>query len=97
MFKVIKSLGKTLYKLLKPIDRIETWLTFGESMSEKDYELEIVESYRLLGEPRYRVKVKGTNLVINVHALSEDEALEKAKKIVNDLLKGSPERAEELL
>jgi hypothetical protein len=63
----------------------------------EEYELEIVEAYKLLGEPRFRVRVKGTKLVINVHALSEEEALEKARKIVSDLLKGSPDRGEELL
>ncbi len=67
-------------------------------MSDKidKYELEVVESYKMLGEPRFRVKVKGTNIVINVHASSEEEALKKAREILNDLLK-TPVRKEELL
>lgn len=50
-----------------------------------ELELEVVEEYMLLGEPRYRVRVKGTNLVINVHASSREEALEKARRIAESL------------
>jgi len=60
------------------------------------YELEVIESYKMFGEPRFRVKVKGTNMVINVYASSEEEALKKARDILNDLLK-IPTRKEELL
>jgi hypothetical protein len=65
-------------------------------MSSKDLELEVIESYKLMGEPRFRVRVKGTRMVINVHALNEEEALKKARKMLEDLLKGSPEREKEL-
>jgi len=46
-----------------------------------ELEFEVVEEYSLLGEPRYRVKVKGTNVVINVKAHSKEEAIAKARRI----------------
>ncbi len=48
-------------------------------------ELEIVEEYVLLGEKRYRVRVKGTNFYVNVSAQSREEALQKAKDILEKI------------
>ncbi|MEM4662155.1 MAG: hypothetical protein QXQ73_05725 [Desulfurococcaceae archaeon] len=41
-------------------------------------DLKIVEVYELLGEVRYRICVKGTNILVNVNAASEEDAFEKA-------------------
>ncbi|MEB2836758.1 MAG: hypothetical protein GSR80_000709 [Desulfurococcales archaeon] len=58
-----------------------------------DPRLEVVEHYRLLGEHRWRIRVVGTKIVVNVAADSEEEALEKAGEILGrvgiaDLIKG---------
>ncbi len=47
--------------------------------------VEIVEKYELLGERRYRVRVKGTNFYLNVKASNEDEALRKALELIKVL------------
>ncbi|MEM0000764.1 MAG: hypothetical protein QXH02_07675 [Desulfurococcaceae archaeon] len=41
-------------------------------------DLKVVEVYELLGEVRYRICVKGTNILVNVNAASEEDAFEKA-------------------
>jgi len=46
------------------------------------YEFELVEEYFLEGEHRYRLKVKGSNLIINVAANSLEEAASKAAGIL---------------
>ncbi len=48
-----------------------------------EYELEVVDEYILQGEKRFRVRVKGTRIVVNVAADSVGEALEKAKVILD--------------
>jgi len=48
-------------------------------------ELEIVEEYLLLGERRFRVRVKGTRLYVNVAASSPQEALAKARSLLEKL------------
>ena len=48
-------------------------------------ELEVVEEYVLLGERRFRVRVKGTNLYVNVAASSREEALSKALSMLEKL------------
>lgn len=48
-----------------------------------EYELEVVDEYILHGERRFRVRVKGTRIVVNVAADSVGEALEKAKVILD--------------
>ncbi|MEM4369676.1 MAG: hypothetical protein QXX15_02165 [Desulfurococcaceae archaeon] len=45
-------------------------------------ELKVVEVYELFNEKRYRIRVEGTNIVINVSATSEEEALRKALSIL---------------
>lgn len=47
--------------------------------------LEIIEEYELLGEKRYRLRIKGTNVIINVHANSNEEAVEKARHILQEM------------
>ncbi|MCE4620348.1 MAG: hypothetical protein F7C33_04915 [Desulfurococcales archaeon] len=44
-------------------------------------ELEIIEEYLLEGEKRYKVRVKGTRIILNVSASSPEEALEKASRL----------------
>lgn len=44
-------------------------------------QLRIIEKYVFLGQLRYRVQVVGTNIVFNVSAESDDEALEKALEL----------------
>ena len=41
-------------------------------------DLVIIEKYVFLGQQRYRVQVRGTNIVFNITATSDEEALEKA-------------------
>lgn len=46
-------------------------------------DLKVAEVYNLFGRKRYRICVQGTNIYVNVHADSEEEALEKALKILH--------------
>ncbi len=48
-------------------------------------EFEIVEEFLLLGEKRFRVRVKGSNIVFNVSASSPEEAIEKARELMERL------------
>ncbi|MCE4611071.1 MAG: hypothetical protein F7B17_03775 [Desulfurococcales archaeon] len=48
-------------------------------------ELEVVEEYVLLGERRFRIRVKGTNLYVNVAASNREEALSKALSMLEKL------------
>jgi len=48
-------------------------------------ELEIVEKYELLGETRYRVKIKNTKIILNVSAATDKEALNRAKELIREL------------
>jgi ABC-type branched-subunit amino acid transport system ATPase component len=50
-----------------------------EAVSER---LEVVEHYTLLGEHRWRVRVKGTRITLNVAAETEEEAFEKARRML---------------
>ncbi len=57
------------------------------------YEFEVVEEYFLNGERRFRLKVRGTNLIVNVTADNVDEAASKAAGLLDKtkaykLLKG---------
>jgi len=45
-------------------------------------DLQIVERYYFLGEPRYRIIIRGTNIVFNVRADSDEEAYEKALEMI---------------
>jgi len=54
-------------------------------MSSREVELELIEEYELLGEKRFRFRIKGTNIVINVGASKLEEAREKAIKIIEDM------------
>lgn len=45
-------------------------------------DLQVLETYELHGDKRYRVCVKGTNIVVNVSATNDSEALEKALAIL---------------
>jgi len=47
--------------------------------------LRIVEKYVFLGDIRYRIHVLGTNIVINVKAENDEEALEKALRIIEKI------------
>ncbi|MCE4603250.1 MAG: hypothetical protein F7C08_00215 [Desulfurococcales archaeon] len=47
-----------------------------------EYEFEVVEKYVLQGERRFRVRVKGTRIVVNIAADSVEEAVEKARAIL---------------
>ncbi len=48
-------------------------------------EFEIIEEYLLLGERRFRVRVKGAMIVFNVSASSPEEAVEKARELMEKL------------
>ena len=47
-----------------------------------DVELIIEDHYILENDSRYKVRVKGTNIIVNVSASNKDEALEKAMKLL---------------
>jgi hypothetical protein len=51
----------------------------------ENYRLEIVEEYELLGEKRYRVRIAGTSIYLNVAADNGEEALRKAQRMINEL------------
>jgi len=48
----------------------------------EEVEFEIVEVYMLDGQKRFRLRVKGTNIVVNVAAETPDEAGEKAASLL---------------
>jgi len=48
-------------------------------------DFEVIEEYELMGEKRFRVRLKQTNLVFNVAASSREEAIEKALNIARSL------------
>jgi len=48
-------------------------------------ELEIIEKYELLGETRYRVKIKNTKIILNISASTDREALNRAKELIKEL------------
>jgi len=50
---------------------------------KKDIELEVVEEYVIDGVHRFKLKVKGSNIVFNVNA----ENLEEAVRRVIDMMK----------
>ena len=54
-------------------------------MGSREVELELIEEYELLGEKRFRFRVKGTNIVINVGASGLKEAKERAVRIIEDM------------
>ncbi len=54
-------------------------------MSLSEIELEIVEKYELLGEKRYRLRIRGTSIYLNIAANNEEEAINKANKMIREL------------
>ena len=48
-------------------------------------EFEIIEDYLLLGERRFRVRVKGARIVFNVSASTPEEAVQKARELMERL------------
>ncbi|MCE4600766.1 MAG: hypothetical protein F7C38_04295 [Desulfurococcales archaeon] len=50
-----------------------------------DQEFRIIEVYTIGGQKRYRVKVGDTNIVVNVAAASEEEAINNARRILENL------------
>ena len=48
-------------------------------------EYEIIEEYEIAGQKRFRVRVKNTRIIFNVTANNPDEALEKAKKLAEEI------------
>lgn len=57
----------------------------GFLSGKKVVELELVEEYVYGGERRYRFKVKGTNMMINVRADSVDEGIERAIEVLKKI------------
>ena len=47
--------------------------------------LRIIEKYVFLGELRYRVQITGTNIVFNVKASDDEEALDKAASLAKTI------------
>ncbi len=49
---------------------------------KKVVELELIEEYVYAGEKRYRFKVRGTNVIVNVRADSVEEGIERAVEVL---------------
>ncbi len=56
-------------------------------MERRDLEVELVEVYKYEGIPekRFRFRIKGTRIYINVSAEDVEEASEKVKNIIRSL------------
>jgi len=50
-----------------------------------EIELELVEEYELLGEKRYRFRIKGTSIYLNVAAKDVEDARQKAITMVKEM------------
>ena len=48
-------------------------------------DFELVEEYMLEGEKRFRLRLRGTNIVFNVAASNLDEAIDKAMELAKRL------------
>jgi hypothetical protein len=48
-------------------------------------ELELLEEYTYVNERRYRFKLRGTDIVINVSADNVDEGIEKAIEVLKKI------------
>lgn len=44
-------------------------------------DFELIEEYELMGEKRFRLRLRGTNIVFNVAASSREEAVERALEL----------------
>ncbi len=49
------------------------------------YEIEFVEKYTSNGQPRFRFRIKDTNIVLNISATNEEEAWIKVKNLISQL------------
>lgn len=54
------------------------------NLINKSY-FKIIEKYIFLGELRYRVQIIGTNIVFNVKADSDEEAIDKSIKLAEKI------------
>lgn len=50
--------------------------------TKKVVELDLLEEYVYAGERRYRFRVRGTNIVVNVRADSIEEGIERAVEVL---------------
>ncbi|HIQ23444.1 MAG TPA: hypothetical protein EYH50_00125 [Pyrodictium delaneyi] len=48
-------------------------------------ELELVEEYELLGEKRYRFRIKGTSIYLNVGGKDVEDARQKALSMIKEM------------
>ncbi len=55
------------------------------STKKKVVELDLLEEYVYAGEKRYRFKVRGTNIVVNVRADSVEEGVERAIEVLRKI------------
>jgi len=53
--------------------------------SDEEITLELIEEYEYAGEKRFRFKIKGTNIIINVEAENSESAAKKAVKMIRML------------
>ncbi len=51
-------------------------------MKSDTVDLEVIEEYIIEGQRRYRVKLKGTNIIVNVEAQNDEEALQKVAELM---------------
>ncbi|MEM1627947.1 MAG: hypothetical protein QXP02_00105 [Desulfurococcaceae archaeon] len=52
-------------------------------VSKKD--LVVIDKYAFFNELRFKICVKGTNIVLNIGASSEEEAMDKALTILSNI------------
>mgnify|MGYP000619078820 CR=1 FL=1 len=48
-------------------------------------EYEVIEEYEISGQKRFRIRVKNTRIIFNVTASDPEEAIEKAKKLAEEI------------
>jgi uncharacterized protein YegP (UPF0339 family) len=51
-------------------------------LKEEHYDLELIEEYIYAGSHRYRFRLRGTNIVINVSAENLEDGVRKAIEII---------------
>ena len=54
----------------------------GNYLKSDTVDLEVIEEYIIEGQRRYRVKLKGTNIIVNVEAQNDEEALQKVAELM---------------
>ncbi len=54
-------------------------------MGQRVVELELLEEYTYINEKRYRFKLRGKDIIVNVSAENVDEGIEKAIEVLKKI------------